>query len=194
MSNNIEKRKEKVKPTKLFSIIAVIYDDGTTAGYGVEYKDMGRLKNQKLIFPCRDECLSSIRSIIPSAIPPIEELVNLIYDDLKYTDSGNEKTASINIDIYSDGFITTDFGEYIKGARGPAKCWRLTPVDFIGTVKARLGNLSDYFKPLLNVSSASRELIMTKKKEDVLQDQDEDNDSENEDELEDNDQNDSEED
>jgi len=152
--DKVEDRKEKIKPKKIFSVVGIIFDDGTTSGYGVEYRDMGRLKNQKLIVPAHDDFLSCVRSIIPSSIPIIEDVVELFYGDNEDNDTGHEKTASVTIDIYNDGFVTTDFGEYIKGARGPAKCWRLTPPEFMSMVSNRLGRLADTFKPLLKASSA----------------------------------------
>ena len=155
MGNPIEERKEKIKPKKLYSVIGIIFDDGTTSGYGVEYTDMGRLKNQKMISPTKEDFIASVRTVVPSAIPAIEKLLDLVYGDLSDNESGHEKTASVTVDIYSDGFVSTDFGEFVKGARGPAKCWRLTPHDFIGSVNARLGRLSESFKPLLTTGSAS---------------------------------------
>jgi len=155
MGNPIEKRKEKIKPKKLYSVVGIIFDDGTTSGYGVEYRDMGRLKNQKMLVPSKEDFIASVRTIVPSAIPVIERLLDLIYGDVDDNEGGHEKTASVTVDIYSDGFITTDFGEFVKGVRGPAKCWRLTPHDFVSSINARLGRLSDSFKPLLTTGSAS---------------------------------------
>jgi hypothetical protein len=155
MSDKVEERKEKVKPTKLFTITTFVYDDGVLSGYGTEYRNMGRLKNQKLIFPGKEELVSSIRSMIPSAFPTVEPLIDAIYADVGIEDSeGSEKFGKATIDIYSDGFIDCDFSEIIKGSRGAPKAWRLPARDFVSAIANRLGRLGDTFKPLLNAGNA----------------------------------------
>ena len=149
--DKVEERKEKLKPAKLFSFTCIIYDDGTMAGYGLEYRNMGRLKNRKLIIPAKEDFISSVRSIVPSAIPVIESLVDQVYEDLGDEDSGPEKFASVNIDIYNDSFVAVDFSEYMENTgRGPAKAWRQLPNDFMRTIQNRFGNLVNPLKPLLN--------------------------------------------
>lgn len=148
--DNVEKREENLKPVKLFSLTVFIYDDGVLSGYGVEYRNMGRLKNQKLIVPGKEEFLSCVRSIVPTAIPTIESVVELLYGDLGVEDSeGSEKMARIVIDIYNDGFIDGDFSEFVKGNRGAPKAWRLSPQEFNTVLNARVGNLSTQFKGLI---------------------------------------------
>lgn len=150
-SDKLEERKEKIKPKKLFSVVVNIYDDGVLSGYGVEYRNVGRLKNQKLIFPAKDEFLSTVRSILPSAVKTIEPVLQAVYGDIDCEDTdGCEKVAKTVVDIYSDGFIDCDFSEIIKGSRGAPKNWRLSPHEFLRTVEGRLGKLGESFRPLLN--------------------------------------------
>ncbi len=155
MSDAVEERKEKVKPTKLFTITAFVFDDGLISGYAMEYRNMGRLKNQKLIFPAKEEAISSIRSIIPSAYPIVEKLIDTIYADIGVEDSeGSEKFGKTTVDIYSDGFVDCDFAEILKGSRGAPKAWRLPAHDFVRSIENRLGRLGETFKPLLNAGNA----------------------------------------
>jgi hypothetical protein len=152
MSNDaVEERQEKIKPTKLFSIVAFVFDDGVISGYGTEFRNMGRLKNQKLIFPAKEELISSIRSIVPSTYPVVESLIDGIYADIGIEDNeGNEKFGKVTVDIYSDGFVDCDFSEIVKGPRGAPKAWRLPANDFISAISNRVGRLSEKFQPLLN--------------------------------------------
>jgi hypothetical protein len=147
--DKVEDRKEKVKPTKLFSITAFVYDDGVISGTCTEIRDLGRMKAQKLIVPDPDEFIASVRSIVPSAAGSIQELVEFIFNDIGCTDlDGSEKIAKTTVDIYSDGYIDCDFAEIIKGTRGAPKAWRLTPNDFFKSIEASVGNLTKPFKLL----------------------------------------------
>jgi len=149
-TNAIQERKEKIKPKKLFSINAVIYDDGVISGTCMEFRDLGRCKNQKLIIPAEDDFLASVRSILPSVMDSIEPLVHFIFADIEAKDlEGTEKFARVGVDIYSDGFVDCDFGEIIKGTRGAPKTWRMAPHEFFRTVDAKVGKLSPPLKSLM---------------------------------------------
>lgn len=149
-----EDRKEKVKPTKLFSITAFVYDDGVIAGTCTEIRDLGRMKAQKVIIPDSNDFITSVRSILPSIVPTIQELVEYIFNDIGCTDiDGSEKIAKTTVDIYSDGFIDCDFAEIIKGTRGAPKAWRLTPNDFFRAIENSVGNLTKPFKQLSTPTS-----------------------------------------
>jgi len=151
MANPIEKRKEKIKPKKLFSIIIHIWSDGVLSGGGIEYRNLGRLKNQKMIVPDKDDFLACVRSILPSTVATIEPVLEAVYGDVDCEDmDGCEKIAKVTVDIYSDGYIDSDFSEIIKGNRGAPKNWRLAPNEFVRTVEGRLGKLSESFRPLIS--------------------------------------------
>ena len=144
-----EERKEKVKPLKLFSITAFVFDDGVISGTCTEIRDLGRMKAQKVIVPDSHEFMTCVRSVIPSAVPAIEELVEFIFNDIGCTDiDGSEKIAKVTVDIYSDGFIDCDFAEIVKGSRGAPKAWRLMPNDFFRAIENSVGNLTKPFKQL----------------------------------------------
>lgn len=161
----IEKRKKKLKPRKLFTVVANVYDDGILAGYGIEYRNMGRLKNQKMVVPGKEDFITCVRSIVPSAIPTIEKVVNAVYEDADVEESeGSEKIAKVTIDIYSDSFIDSDFSELNKGPRGAPRAWRLSPNEFINNIKNRLGDLSENFRPLLT-SGSTPEVLMEDKED-----------------------------
>jgi hypothetical protein len=156
MTDKVEERKEKIKPIKLFSINATVFDDGYLSGYGAEYRNMGRLKNQKMIVPDKDEFKSCIRSLIPSALPVVDTIIDVIYKDNESEDAeGNEKVGKLEIEIYSDGFVSTDFAEITKQTRGAPKVWRMHGSDFIRFVDSRFGNLADKMRPLLNAGSTT---------------------------------------
>ena len=152
MSDAIEKRRDRdEKPKKLFSVVVNIYDDGVLSGCGIEYRNLGRMKMQKLVIPDGQDFLSSVRSIIPSAIDKIETLVNAVYKDHDIEDAEeSEKIGKVTVDIYSDGYVDGDFCELVKGSRGAPKSWRLPPQDFVSMVESRAGSLGETFKPLLN--------------------------------------------
>jgi len=154
--DKVEERKEKVKPQKLFTVNLVIFDDGIVSGFGIEYRNMGRLKNQKLIVPGKEEFESLVRSLVPTALPIIQPVVDVIYKDLEVEDvEGSEKFGKVTIDIYSDSFIDCDFAEIQKGPRGAPKAWRLPAHDFINAIDNRLGHLSKSFKSLLKAGNAN---------------------------------------
>lgn len=167
-TNAIQQRKEKIKPKKLFSINAVIYDDGVVSGTCIEYRDLGRCKNQKLIVPSGDDFLASVRSLLPGATQSIEPLVNLIFGDIEAKDTeGCEKIARICVDLYSDNVVDCDFGEIIKGSRGAPKTWRLAPNDFFRAIDAKVGKLSTQLKSLMLKGTVSGEVnVEAKVKED----------------------------
>ena len=158
----VQKRKDAdQKPKKLFSFVGYIWDDGNMSGYGWEYRDMGRMKNQKMSFPDKDEFLSSIRSIVPSAMPIVEDVVNAVYGDNTVTDTiETEKCGKVTFDIYSDGFIDCDFAEILKGARGAPKAWRASPRDFISAMEHQIGSgNSETFKALLGAGTTGEIVI-----------------------------------
>ena len=149
--DKVEDRKEKIKPQKLFTMVINIWDDGVLSGYGLEYRNMGRLKKQKMIIPGKEDFLSSVRSIVPSAIPAIETITDVLYGDLDVEDAeGSEKTSKITIDIYNDGFVDSDFSELNKGPRGAPRAWRMSPHEFVRSVDGRHPNLSKIFSELIS--------------------------------------------
>jgi hypothetical protein len=161
-----EERKQKLKPKKLFTISTLVYDDGVVSGMCIEYKDIGRLKNQKVIVMDEVEFIGSVRSILPSSIPAIEKVVQLIFTDINnHSADGCEKFAKVTVDLYSDGFIDGDFSEIQKGKRGAPKAWRLNPADFFRTIEARVGNLSSPFKALTtgNAVKTDGEIVVENK-------------------------------
>lgn len=148
-----EERKE-AKPKKVFTISTIVFDDGVLSGTCVEYRDLGRLKNQKCIVPDGDDFITCVRSIVPSAVFPIQVLVDTIFEDLEYTDTADcEKIGKVVVDIYNDGFIDCDFGEIVKGSRGAPKTWRLNSKDFFDAIDCRVGKLSSCFQSLLKSNS-----------------------------------------
>lgn len=155
MGDPVEKRREKdEKPRKLFSFKAFVFDDGNLAGYGWEYRDMGRMKNQKMSFPAKEEFIAEIRSQIPSALPVVQDVIEAVYNDNGVTDTiETEKIGQVSFDIYSDGMIDTDFAEVMKGSRGAPKAWRRTPNEFIQSLGYSVGALGDTFKPLLGAGN-----------------------------------------
>lgn len=173
-----EERKEKVKPTKLFSITAFVYDDGVIAGTCTEIRDLGRMKAQKLIVPDSKDFIDSIRSVIPSAVPAITELVEFIFNDIGCTDlDGSEKIAKTTVDIYSDGYIDCDFAEIVKGTRGAPKAWRLTPKDFFKSIENSVGNLTKPFKLLSSNSNITSTTINSTTLDDIYEHEDENTDT-----------------
>jgi hypothetical protein len=151
MSNDPVQDRKEAKPKKVFTINAVIFDDGIMGGTCIEYRDLGRLKNQKCIVPGYDDFLACVRSIVPSSIDAIEPLTQQIFDDVEVTDAEDcEKIGRIVVDIYNDGFIDCDFGEVVKGTRGAPKTWRQEPRDFFDMVESRVGQLTTPLKPLID--------------------------------------------
>lgn len=147
--DKVQKRKDKLKPKKLFSINSVVYDDGIICGVCIEYRDLGRLKNQKVVVPSEDDFISSVRSILPSSLGYIRKLVNMIFTDVDNHDvDGASKIARVTVDIYSDGFVDADFGEIVQGQRGAPKTWRLAPNEFYQYIESRVGKLSPPFRAL----------------------------------------------
>jgi hypothetical protein len=152
MGDPVEERKE-AKPIKLFTINAFVYDDGVISGTLIEYRTLGRLKNQKCIVPDGDDFISCVRSIVPSAVYAIEPLVKQINDDLEHEDTQEcEKIGKVVVDVYNDGFVDTDFGEIVKGPRGAPKTWRLQPNDFFNAIEVQVGQLTSPFQTLLDNS------------------------------------------
>lgn len=157
----IEKRKENLKPTKLFSINAIIFDDGIIAGQLIEHVQWGRMKNQKVLYTggpdAGSDFIAVVRGLVPSAIPSIEGLVNQIAQDSGTEDTMEaEQIGKVNVEIYSDSFVSTDFSELVKGDRGPAKAWRLHPREFTDAMGSLIGtgNL-DNFKALGSIPNSS---------------------------------------
>jgi hypothetical protein len=154
--NAVQQRKE-AKPKKVFTINAIVYDDGIVSGTCIEYRDLGRLKNQKCIVPDHEEFMSCVRSLVPSSVDTIERLSQQIFDDIDVHDTELcEKIGRVVVDIYNDGYIDCDFGEVIQGQRGAPKTWRLTPNSFFDAVESRVGQLTSPFKALIeNAGNAS---------------------------------------
>jgi hypothetical protein len=150
MSNDPVQDRKEAKPVKVFTINAIVFDDGIMGGTCIEYRDLGRLKAQKCIVPGYDDFIASVRSIVPSTVPAIEPLAQQIFDDVEVTDTEHcEKIGRIVVDIYNDGFIDTDFGEVVKGTRGAPKTWRQEPRDFFDMVESRVGQLTTPLTPLI---------------------------------------------
>jgi hypothetical protein len=148
MSDQVEERKE-AKPIKVFTINAIVFDDGVVSGTCVEYRTLGRLKNQKCIVPDGDDFIACVRSIVPSVVDAVEPVVKQIFKDLEVEDTEEcEKIGKVVIDIYNDGFIDCDFGEIVKGPRGAPKTWRLSARDFFDAIETQVGNLTPPFKML----------------------------------------------
>jgi hypothetical protein len=168
MSNDPVQDRKEAKPKKVFTINAIVFDDGIMSGTCIEYRDLGRLKNQKCIVPGLDDFIASVRSIVPSVVPVIEPLAQQIFIDVEVTDTEDcEKIGRVVVDVYNDGFIDCDFGEIVKGARGAPKTWRQEPRDFFDMVETRVGELTGPFTPLIenrgssmvNTSSTTTALI-----------------------------------
>lgn len=148
MNDPVEERKE-AKPLKVFTINAIIWDDGVVSATMIEYRTLGRLKNQKCIVPDGDDFISCVRSLVPSAVDSIQPLVKQISKDLEIEDAEEcEKIGKVVVDIYNDGFIDCDFGEIVKGPRGAPKTWRLSPNDFFSAIEVQVGNLTPPFRTL----------------------------------------------
>jgi hypothetical protein len=162
MSNNAVQQRKEAKPKKLFTINATIFDDGIISGLCIEYRDLGRLKNQKCIVPGFDDFISSVRSLIPSSLPLVEPLAQQIFDDVEVQDTEHcEKIGRVVIDIYNDGYVDSDFGEIMQGQRGAPKTWRLEPRDFVDMVEARVGQLKAPFQPLLESGPYTKPVNLT---------------------------------
>ena len=158
MKDKVEERKEKdQKPKKLFSFVAQIFDCGTISGYGWEYRDIGKIRNQKMAFPTKEEFIAEIRSQMPSALPVVEDVLNAVYDANEKVDTEkSQKIATIGFDIYSSGFVDKDCC-IIERPVGPGapKAWRKEPRTFISDLKYLVGDLSDTFEPLLEGNQTS---------------------------------------
>jgi hypothetical protein len=165
MKDKVEERKEKLKPTKLFSVVCVVYDDSVLAGQLISLENCGRLKNQKIMYTGADagkDFLSNVRSVIPSSIPYIQDLVMRIEKDSDIQDCiDTEKIAKVTVDIFSDSIVTCDFCELIKKDRGAPKAWRKEPKTFIADLKLQVGNLVEVFKPLLEANTTSLDTTST---------------------------------
>jgi hypothetical protein len=151
MSNDPVQQRKEAKPVKLFSISAVLWDDGCLSGSTcTEIRNIGRSKNQKCIVPGHDEFLSCVRSLVPSVMPAIEPLAQQVYDDMEVEDSEHcEKIGKFTVDVYNDGFLDVSCGEIVQGQRGAPKTWLMEPRDFLEMVEARVGQLTAPFTPLI---------------------------------------------
>jgi len=166
MKDKVEERKEKdERPLKLFSVVCLVYDDGNISGQLLSIEPYGRLKNQKIMYTGADagkDFLSNVRSVIPSSIPYIQDLVMRIEKDSDIQDCiDTEKIAKVTVDIFSDSVVTCDFCELIKKDRGAPKAWRKEPTTFIADLKLQVGNLVDVFKPLLEANTTSLDTTST---------------------------------
>lgn len=162
--DKVELRKEKIKPTKLFSIVAAIWDDGILSGSLISYETFGRSKGQKVLYTGQDagvDFLSVVRGIVPSAVPTIEGLVMQMEKDAEIEDAEEcEKVGKVSISIFSDGFVDVDMSEMVSGARGAPKAWRLQPKDFISAMGSLIGSGGlDSFKQLAAGSVSSSNII-----------------------------------
>lgn len=142
--DKVEERKDKIKPTKLYSIVATVWNDGILSGSLISYETFGRSKGQKVLYTGDDagvDFLSAIRSVVPSAVPTVEGIVTQIEKDAEHEDATDcEKVGKVNISIFSDGFIDVDMSELVTGPRGAPKAWRLQPKEFIDAMGALVGN------------------------------------------------------
>lgn len=162
--DKVEERKEKIKPTKLYSIVANIWSDGIISGSLISYETFGRSKGQKVLYTGQDagvDFLSAIRSIVPSAVPTVEGIVNQIEKDAEHEDATDcQKVGKVSIDIFSDSYVSIDCSEIIQGDRGAPKAWRLQPKEFINAMGSLVGSGGlDSFKQLTSGARNASNII-----------------------------------
>lgn len=165
--DKVEERKDTIKPTKLFSVIANIWNDGVVSGQLIEIAQWGRSKGQKVLYTGEDagkDFLSVVRGVIPSAIPTIEGLVMQLEKDAEHEDTAEcEKVGKVTLSIFSDGFVDVDMSEMVSGARGAPKAWRLHPKDFISAMGSLVGTGGlESFKQLASGSAHASNIIDVK--------------------------------
>jgi hypothetical protein len=143
-----EERKKKSKPHVVFNITADVWDDGVISGIMTEKRKMGR-KMTKYIYDSASDFIAAARCLSQSQTNTFEDLAHSIEKGWETEDKdGSEVIGKVTVDIYSDGYVTSDTAELVSGTRGPKKSWRLIPKDFVDSMESFIGSGADSIKKL----------------------------------------------
>jgi hypothetical protein len=147
--DKVQERKDKdQKPKVLYTIQAKIWEDGIWSGKLISGELYGR-ERVKAIYTSGDDFLAAVRSVVPSAIDKIEGLVKAIDRDAGTTEKmENSVVGQVKVDIFSNGVIDVDFAEMVQGPIGRPKAWRMTPDQFLPSMRSVTGSAVEPLKSL----------------------------------------------
>jgi hypothetical protein len=133
---------EKVKkPVKTHSVLVDVWDDGTLSPLFVEFANIGRRKNQKIIHQSAESFLKSIKAELPQAHDELEQFVETIEPEMGIEDAEEcNKIGLMELTVWSDGGIEKEFQEIVRGTgRGAPKKWRQEFPDFQHAMGQQIG-------------------------------------------------------
>lgn len=141
---------EKVKKAvKTFGVAVDVWDDGTLSPLFVEYANIGRRKNQKIIHQSSESFLKAIKQQLPTVHDELKEFVETIEPEMGIEDAEEcQKIGLMELTIYNDAFVDKEFQEIVRGnGRGAPRKWRQEFSDFQHAMSQQIGSaVSDVTK------------------------------------------------
>jgi hypothetical protein len=152
IENGVSIDTEKVKkPTKVFLVKSELADDGVFTTMFYEFCQIGRKKQQKVLYRSVDEYISRIKDLLPYCGDQLEEYLKHLANDNQVIDSeGAKRIGEMNITVWSDAYIQKQFIEVCQSDRGAPTKSVVELFDFKQAMEAQVGSGAESALKLLS--------------------------------------------
>lgn len=133
---------EKVtKPTRVFMVKSELYCDSITTNLFYEFCQIGRKKNQKVLYRNVDDFIARVKLVLPYSGERIENYCRALAKDNQVIDTQEaSRIGEMTVTLWSDNYLQKGFTELIKGERGSPVKSALEAQDFCDSMKAQIGS------------------------------------------------------
>lgn len=147
----IDSEQAAKKPVKCFIVQSIVYSDGVTTTLFYELCQVGRKKNQKVLYRKANDFLSRVELVLPYCATQIKDFCETVDDDNRVIDmQESERIAEMEITLWSDAYCQKKYTEIVKGDRGSPQKSIVSQVEFIDSLKQQVGSAGSDLVKLLN--------------------------------------------
>lgn len=117
--SKIHEERAQTKPVKVFVIKAELADDGVFTTMFYELCQVGRKKNQKVLYRGVNEYIDRMKEVLPYCGETLEDFCQHLAVDNQVIDvQESKRIGEINITVWSDSYIQKQYVELVQADRG----------------------------------------------------------------------------